>query len=414
MAKKEISPETEAFIEEHAQDNVQTLALKAARYPKVNMAIAITQIASRQTACTKLPFWWKTAGIRYPNHLSMEQCSSEVTARYKATLIPETLKRGSLTDLSGGFGVDFVCMAQTFSEATYVERQEELCSLATHNFPLLGLSHAQVVNVDSTKYLKEMPPQSLIFIDPARRDLKGRKTVAINDCEPNIAHIHDTLLQKAERVIVKLSPMLDISQALEQLPAVSEVHIVAVGGECKELLLVMERGAQSADASIICTNLPTYVPAIWPPTFRFTKQEEENASCTIATQIGKFLYEPNSVLLKAGAFRITASHYNIEKLHPNSHLYTSNRWIEKFPGRGFEVIEHGGFGKREIKNLLTYGNKMNLTVRNFPTNVAELRKRLKLAEGGELYLFATTLSEGEKRWILCKKRNKQTEGNNVV
>lgn len=409
MAKKEISPETEAFIEEHAGDNVQTLALRAARFPKVNMATAIIQIAARQTARTKLPTWWKTAGLRYPNHLSMEQCSSEVTARYKATLIPDTLKGGSFTDLSGGFGADFVCMAQGFSKATYVERQEELCSLAEHNLPLLGLPHARVVNADSTKYLEEMERQSVIFVDPARRDLKGRKTVLISDCEPDIGRLHPRLMEKAERVIVKLSPMLDISLALEQLPNVREVHVVAMGGECKELLLVMETGAVSADARIVCTNLPTSVPEVWPTPFSFTRKEEEETSCTMASGMKTYLYEPNSVMMKAGAFRMVATHYGIEKLHPNSHLYTSDRWLPDFPGRGFEVITHGGFGKREVRALLASVKKANLTVRNFPNSVADLRKRLKLPEGGDDYLFATTMAEEEKAWILCRKVVKEEE-----
>lgn len=403
MARKEISPETIAFIEAHAEDNVQVLALQAARYPKVSMGFAITQIAARQTARTKLPSWWKVDGIRYPHHLSMEQCSSEVTARYKATLIPEKLKKGALTDLSGGFGVDFACMAEGFSEATYVERQEELCALASHNLPLLGLPHAQVVNADSAKHLSNMPHQTVIFIDPARRDLKGRKTVLISDCEPNITLLHEQLLQKAERVIVKLSPMLDISQALEQLPHVSEVHVVSVGNECKELVLVMEASADSANAHIICINLPTTTPEVWPSAFRFTRQEEEKAACTIAPEIKSYLYEPSSVMMKAGAFRTIASQYGVEKLHPNSHLYTSDLLVEDFPGRRFQVITHGGFSKREIRILLSSVKKANLTVRNFPNSVADLRKRLKLAEGGDDYLFATTLKDEEKQWILCRK-----------
>ncbi len=403
MAKKEMSPETEAFIEEHAEDNVQTLALRAARYPKVNMSTAIVQIAARQTARTKLPTWWQTTGVRYPSHLSMEQCSSEITARYKTTLIPEELKGGSFTDLSGGFGVDFTCMAQHFNEVTYVERQEPLCALAEHNLPLLGVPHAQVVNADSAKYLENMSRQSVIFIDPARRDLKGRKTVAVSDCEPDVGRLHGLLMEKAERVIVKLSPMLDISLALEQLPTVREVHVVAMGGECKELLLVMEANASSENARIICTHLPANVPAVWPASFSFTRKEEEESPCRIASEIKTYLYEPNSVLLKAGAFRIVAAQYDVEKLHPNSHLYTSDRWIPDFPGRRFEVIGYGGFGKREMKNLLLSVKKANLTVRNFPNSVADLRKRLKLAEGGDDYLFATTLAEGNKVWILCRK-----------
>lgn len=404
MAKKEISPETIAFIEAHAGDNVQTLALQAARYPKVNMSIAIIQIAARQTARAKLPTWWNTNGLRYPQHLSMEQCSSEITARYKASLIPEELKAGgSLTDLTGGFGVDFACMAEGFSETTYVERQEELCALAEHNLPLLGLPHAQVVHANSIDYLKDMPKQTVIFIDPARRDLKGRKTIAINDCEPNIAHLNDVLMEKAEMVIMKLSPMLDISQALETLPTVREVHVVAVGGECKELLLILDAQAHSAEARVVCINLPTNMADKWPSPLVFFRQEEENAEYQTATELEDYLYEPSSSLLKAGAFRTVAVRYNLKKLHPNSHLYTSTQLLADFPGRIFRIIEQGGFGKRDIRRIQAITPKANITVRNFPTSVVKLRKQLKLAEGGDYYLFATTLAGNDKQWILCKK-----------
>lgn len=404
MAKKEISQETFAFIEAHAGDNVQTLALQAARYPKVNMSIAIIQIAARQTARAKLPTWWETNGLRYPQHLSMEQCSSEVTARYKASLIPEHLKDGgSLTDLTGGFGVDFTCMAQSFAEATYVERQEELCALAEHNLPLLGLPHAQVVNANAVDYLKEMSKQTVIFIDPSRRDLKGRKTVAISDCEPNIAQLNDLLMEKAEMVIVKLSPMLDISLALEALPNVREVHVVAVGGECKELLLVLDAQACSAEARVVCINLPANVADKWPEPFVFFRHEEASAEYVTATELEDYLYEPSSALLKAGAFRTVAARYGLKKLHPSSHLYTSSELLADFPGRIFVVIEQGGFGKREVKKIQTFTVKANITVRNFPTSVLKLRKQLKLAEGGDFYLFATTLADDDKQWILCKK-----------
>jgi len=393
-----------AFIREHAEDNVQTLALRASRFPDVEMATAIRQIAARQAARVKLPTWWATEGVYYPNHLPMEQCSSEVTALYKSSLIPEELRQGGmLADLSGGFGVDFACMAKGFAGATYVERQEELCVLAVHNLPLLGISNARVMNMDAVEYLKGMSRQTVIFIDPARRDPKGKKKVAINDCEPNVARLHDLLVEKADRVIVKLSPMLDIAQAMDVLPCVREVHVVAVGGECKELLLVMEQDAHSADARIVCTNLPVAVPEEWPEPFVFTRQEEEEADCPLAERLDAYLYEPDSTILKAGAFRMVALRYGLKKLHPNSHLYTSEKLVTDFPGRCFRVIDSGGFAKHEVKYLQGYGSKMNLTVRNFPSTVADLRKRLKLTDGGDDYLFATTLSNGGKRWVLCKK-----------
>lgn len=406
MEIAELTEKTVAFINDHAKDDVRALALQAVRYPDVDVPAALVQIAARQTARTKLPTWWAVSGIRYPRHLSMEQCSSEVTARYKATLIPDEWKAdGALTDLSGGFGVDFACMAKGFKRAAYVERQEELCALASHNLPLLGLPDAQVTCADAVGYLRDMPHQQVLFIDPARRDTQGRKTVAISDCEPDITRLHPLLTEKADRVMVKLSPMLDISQALAELPTIREVHVVAVAGECKELLLVMDKEARSSEARIICMNLSVVVSENWPPAFQFARQEEETCECLLAKSLGAYLFEPHAALLKGGAFRIVAARYGLQKLHPNSHLYTGNLPLEDFPGRSFEVIDFGNFGKHGEKKLFGYGRKMNLTVRNFPASVAELRKRLKLTDGGEDYLFATTLADGEKKWILCRKLN---------
>ncbi len=399
-----LTEDTIAFVNDHAEDDVRALALQAARYPKVDMQAAIVQIAARQTARSKLPTWWGTQGIRYPHHLSMEQCSSEVTACYKASLIPQGLRDGgSLVDLSGGFGVDFTCMAEGFDEATYVEHNEELCALASHNLPLLGLPDARVVCADAVEYLAGMSHRQVLFVDPARRDSQGRKTVAISDCEPDIARLCSLLVEKSELVIVKLSPMLDISLALSELPTVREVHVVAVGGECKELLLLMDRDACSAETRIVCVNLPANMPVVWPSPFQFDREEEDKAECPLTSTVGAYLFEPHAALLKAGAFRSVAARYDLQKLHPNSHLYTGNLPLADFPGRSFEVITCGNFGKHGEKRLFRYGKKMNLTVRNFPASVAELRKRLKLADGGDLYLFATTLANEEKQWILCKK-----------
>lgn len=401
---KELSPETRAFIDAHAGDNIQRLALQAARHPKVDAATAIIQIAARQKAKDKLPTWWQTNGLRYPQHLAMEQCSSEVTARYKATLIHDDLKqKGGFTDLTGGFGVDFCCMAKGFAQATYVERQEQLCGLAEENFPVLGLPNATIVHADAYEHLSKSEAQSVIYIDPARRDTKGKKTVLLTDCEPDITRIYSTLLEKAQQVIVKVSPMLDITQALHQLPHVSAVHVVAVAGECKELLLVMEPTANSENARIHCVNLPATLPEVWPIPFCFSLKEEAECESVIAEKPLTFLYEPNAAILKAGAFKMTGRHYGISKLHPNSHLYTSAERIEEFPGRCFEVMKHGGFGKRELRELHDNLTKANLTVRNFPASVEELRKKLKLADGGEDYLFATTLANGDKQWIWCRK-----------
>lgn len=399
-----LSPAEEAFIYDHAEENVQTLALQGARYPEVDISKVIVQIAARQKARFKLPTWWSTSGVIYPPQLSMEQCSSEVTAHYKASLIPTALKEGGLTDLSGGFGIDFCCMAKGFRQSTYVERQESLCLLAQHNFPLQQLAQAQIIHGDAVEYLQTMPEQKVIFIDPARRDSQGHKISAISDCEPDVSQIYPLLAAKAEWIMIKFSPMLDITQALQQLKDTREVHIVAVNGECKELLLILHpQKEQTEDIRIFCANLPTTPDSPYPSPFLFTPKEEEDSQCHMATAVSTFLYEPNAAILKAGAFRTIAQRYDLQKLHSNSHLYTSDQFMEDFPGRIFKVIRWGGFSKHEIKGLQSAVPKANLTIRNFPSTVADLRKRLKIQEGGNDYLFATTLSANEKVWIHCHK-----------
>ena len=241
----QISPETQLFIREHSSDDVRTLALQAKKYPDINMPTAITQIAGRQVAAEKIPSWREIEEIWYPKHLSLEQCSSEITARYKARLF----QGDSLTDLTGGFGIDCSFLATGFKSATYVERQEELCEIAAHNFPILNLNHINVRNEDGVDYLNAMSPVDCIFLDPARRNEHGGKTVAISDCEPNVAKLEGLLLSKANRIMIKLSPMLDLSQALKELPHTQEVHIISVNNECKELLLLL---GQTAPEEIQC------------------------------------------------------------------------------------------------------------------------------------------------------------------
>ncbi|MBQ8673451.1 MAG: SAM-dependent methyltransferase [Bacteroides sp.] len=385
-----LSKETEEFIREHRLQDVRQLALQAARYPLVEMGAALTQIAGWQAAREKLPSWAAVEGIIYPPRLSMEQCSSEATARYKGRLVTQIAPCGTLTDLTGGFGIDCAFLAPNFTQVTYVERQEVLCQAARHNFPLLGLRHIDVRHMDSTDYLQEMPENDWIFIDPARRDLHGGKTVAITDCEPDVSRLEELLLQKAAHVLVKLSPMLDLSLAISELRHVQEVHVVALNNECKELLLVLGREGGSAPEEIPfhCINLGQH-----PSSFRFCRREEQAAPCPIATQLGTYLYEPNVTLLKAGAFRSLTNIYKVEKLHANSHLYTSDRLLPEFPGRCFRITGHSGFGKKELKALTAGIKRANLTVRNFPMSVADLRKRLKIAEGGDHHLFATTLAD---------------------
>ena len=404
-----LSPDTLRFIREHRRDDVRSLALQARRYPSVDMPAAITQISGRQIAKEKIPAWAGNENILYPAHLSLEQCSSQVTAQYKAEIIgnlPRTrqehpAKAGTFTDLTGGFGIDCAFLSSRFGHATYVERQEALCRIAAHNFPALGLNHISVCHADSVRHLQEMEPVDCIFIDPARRDGHGGKTVAIGDCEPDVSALEELLLRKARHVLVKLSPMLDLTLALNDLKHVREAHIVSVGNECKELLLLLGQGETlpTDDIPIHCVNF-TSAPA--PQALVFTRGQEKECACPYTPLLKPYLYEPNASVLKAGAFRSLSSLYKIEKLHPNSHLYTSDSLLPDFPGRKFRITSSCGFGKKEVKEMLAAEKKANLTVRNFPATVAELRKRLKLAEGGGTYLFATTLADEKKVLIRCQ------------
>lgn len=390
-----LSAETLHFIEEHACDDVRQLALQAKKFPQVDMPSAVVQIAGRQIASVKVPSWHRVPEVLYPKHLSMEQCSSEVTALYKAGLV----EGETFADLTGGFGIDCSFISRRFRQADYVERQVELCALAEHNFPLLGL-HIGVHNEDGVAYLKQMQPVDCLFLDPARRDGHGGKTVAISDCEPDIGMLEDLLVEKAKTVMVKLSPMLDLSLALNTLKWVREVHVVSVNNECKELLLLLRKEAVSSEIVIHCEHI---VNTDTHQHFVFTQEQERSSDCPLATQVETYLYEPNASILKAGAYRSLTQAYPLKKLHTSSHLYTSPDFIADFPGRRFKVEAVSGFGKKELKTFLQGIEKANLTIRNFPSSVAELRKRLKLKEGGEDYLFATTLADENKVLIKCRK-----------
>lgn len=397
---KELSPETLAFIDSHRGDDVRTLALQAKKYPAVDMAEAVVQIAGYQIAEKKVPLWAQTAGIRYPQHLSMEQCSSEVTARYKASLV----SGDTLTDLTAGWGVDCSFLARNFRCADYVERQETLCRIAAHNFPLLGLPHVRIHCADAVEYLQSMEPVDCLFLDPARRDSHGGKTVAIAECEPDVCRLEPLLVEKGKTVMIKLSPMLDMASALRDLQYVRRIHVVSVNNECKELIILLRKvpDEEEAAADEVIISCEQVVNNSVHQHFQFTFSEEKSAGCPLAESVGNYLYEPGAALLKAGPYRLLATRYGVEKLHPNSHLYTSSGLVD-FPGRRFRVTAVSGFGKKDLKVLLEGVEKANLTVRNFPSSVAELRKKLKLKEGGDTYLFATTLASGEKVLIRGEK-----------
>lgn len=379
-----IDTATLRFVHEHEFDDVRRLALQAARWPDVDMAAALQQIAGLQVARSKVPTWATVDGILYPPHLSLEQCSSEQTARYKATLV----QGASLCDLTGGLGVDFAFMAQGVEQATYVERQPHLCELARHNLPLLGLTQARVECADAVDHLHQMEPVDTIYLDPARRDLAGNRVYALSDCSPDVSTLAPTLLQKASTIIVKLSPMLDLHQALRQLPCVEQVHIVAVRGECKEMLMVMRRGA-GGDVAVHCVNDST----------RFGYALGE--SCPPAAvwhetlpEQGLWLYEPNAAIMKAGCHELLATRLGLQVMSHDSHLMVGERHAEGFPGRTFRVEAVSTMNKRELRTLLQGITHANVAVRNFPLRAPELARRLKVKDGGDTYIFGTTTATG--------------------
>lgn len=397
-------PEHKQYIAEHLNDDIRDLVLKLKSKPSgLDVPFVIRQIAGRQVIKAKLPLWYANEALLFPEHISLEQCSSEWTAGYKASLCGGE----SLVDLTGGFGVDCVAMSSRFKRTVYVERQEELCRLARHNFVELGAGHIVVEQGNAEQYLRKMPKVDCIYIDPARRDRQGKKTVLLSDCTPDVAELKDLLLEKASSVCIKLSPMLDISLALQSLPETREVHVVSVNNECKELLFLMKRENKEEDVRICTANLKEKHPE---QRFSFYRKEEQECWADFARQVENYLYEPNVSLLKAGAYKILSRHFPIRKLHPDSHLYTSQSLVDEFPGRIFRVESVFPLQKKQCKEYLNGVKQANITVRNFPLSVDELRKKTGLKAGGETYLFATTLYGGEKVLVKCYRESVTSSG----
>ena len=384
--------DTRQFIEEHLNDDVRELALKYSN-AKVDMALALRQIEARQLLRKKVPSWSDNPDLLFPVHLSVEQCSSEATAQYKASL----LQGDTFADLTGGLGVDCFFISQHLKATDYVELNPELCGLAEHNFSSLQ-TNITVNNESSETFLSRCESKDCFFIDPARRDTYGRKTVSIADCTPNVIEMQELLLQKARRVMVKLSPMLDISKALKELKHVSEVHVVAVGNECKELLFIMERDFEG-EPVITCANLQTGQPKV-----QFMMDCFASLAMTdSASAVLSYLYEPNAALMKAGCFDYLSQHYGVHQLHRNSHLFTSEQLVSDFPGRIFAIDGWAPYNKKIKQTLLAGVEKASIATRNFPLSVAELRKSLKIADGDEIYLFATTITGDQKVIISTHK-----------
>ena len=387
---------TKQFIRENLNADVPTLALKKAPVG-TDVSLALRQIEARQLLRKKVPSWSENEDLLFPAHLSIEQCSSEASAQYKAKLLQDH----SFADLTGGLGIDTYYISQHFQQTDYVEQQAELCDLARHNFGVLQ-ADIKVWNETAEDYLNHCAPKDCIFLDPARRDAYGRKTVSISDCTPDVAVLQELLLQKAERVMVKLSPMLDISKALEELQHVKEVHVVAVANECKELDFIMERVYQG-EVQFVCVNLLTDQPDL-----RFTLEEERNCQSHLAEDVLNYLYEPNPAVMKAGCFKLLTERFDVFKLHKNSNLYTSEQLISSFPGRIFEVESWTAYNKKVKQTLLPDVEQASIAVRNFPLSVAELRKVLKIGDGDATYLFATTL-KGEKKILIRTKKAVSSE-----
>ena len=380
---------TQQYIREHRTADVRRLALQSRPLAGsgIDFHAACKQIAGRQIIESKIPSWYDRDGLLFPERLALEQCSSEATARYKASL-PEGQR---FADLTGGFGVDTAFIAARFPQAVYVEKQAELAEIARHNFGVLGLDFIRVHIADGIGFLKTMEPVDCLYLDPARRSRSGKKAVFIEDCDPNLAEIQEMLLAKAKTVLLKLSPMLDIHAALQVLKKVAEIHIVSVENECKELLFLLRKEAP-AEPQIICAD--SKKQAFHRDIFTFS--EEKNTVIDCVSELQDYLYEPNVSILKAGFFKGLALRYGVTKLHPGSHLYTSGRFIPDFPGRVFRVEAVSSFNRNELKSLLSGIRQANIAVRNFPLSSDELRKKLLLKEGGEAYLFATTLSDGRR------------------
>ena len=390
---------TRDFIESHLNDDVRQLALQ--KFPDdVDKMLVLNQIEARQLLSKKVPSWASNPDLLFPKHLSIEQCSSELTAKYKASII----EGGDVfVDLTGGLGIDSYFLSEQFKTSYCVENQKELCDLAEHNFTVLGRK-ITVINEDSESFLSKNQDCDLIFIDPARRDIYNRKMVSLHDCSPDVVKLVETFPEMSPRkpsFLIKASPMLDISLITNELKNISEIHIVSVKNECKEILIKIEPGFDE-EIKYFCLNFVGN-DLKSAQLFEFSEHSESSANSDYAPKIKRYLYEPNASLMKSGAFKLISQRFAIDKLHVNSHLYTSDNLISDFPGRVFEVVGFAPFNKKIKKELLSDITEASVATRNFPLSANELRKNLNLKESDKNYVFGTTLIGEKKVVILCKK-----------
>ena len=408
-----INESTWQYIAAHASDDVARLALHPSKDPQVDMAVALQQIAGRQKAKEKLPEWYAKEGLLYPKKVSMEQCSSSQTAEYKATLV----EGDSFADFSGGFGVDTVALARKFDKGWYVEPQEELCELFQHNCKVLDINNVNIVNGTMEANLAAIEPVDTIYLDPSRRDTHGRRVVSLADCTPNLLEWKSALLRKCNTLMVKLSPMIDIFQTLRDLSETFAVHVIAVEGECKEVVFVLKTEDVTVDDTRkdvpwrVSTTDPTIIAVdinkIATTRVEITLETERTTPPRIATELGAYLYEPNAAVMKAGIFNALAQQFQVAKLAKNTNLFTADELHEDFPGRIFRIEAVHEFHPRKTAKELSHLANASIAVRNFPLSAEELRKTLKIKDGNTCYLFGCTLWDGKK--IILQTQKKQGE-----
>ena len=410
--KYHLSEAEKTFIKSHQNDEITTLLLQAKKYPNLNIPDLVLQIKARQKAKSKLPEWFENEEIIFPKMLSVEQSSSEITAKFKANLVSGEI----LVDLTGGMGVDIAYMSKSFENTFYFEQNTDLLEVTRYNFEQLGIKNVAFVEGNSVEKLSELgfvglkdlrieeeeklsefrQKNTWIYLDPHRRDDTGSKVVRLQDCEPNILAIKDLLFEHTDNILLKASPMLDIDLAVLDLENVSQVYVVAVENEVKEVLFHLEKN-KSDKVILNAVNLTKNDCTI----LSFTKSKEKNASIKLSSP-KQYLYEPNAAIMKSGGFRYIAQHFDLQKIAPHSHLYTSEKLVDSFQGRVFKIIAVCKLDKKEILKHLSE-NKANITIRNFPLTVQQIRDKMKLSDGGSEYLFATTDAQNQKIVIVCRK-----------
>ena len=390
-----------AFVKKHLGEDAMRLRLK--KWPEMNFStdLAITQIEARsRNLDKKIPLWAENNRIVFPSMLSTEQCSSQATAEYKQRLVVGD----SICDLTGGLGIDLYFMAQNCREATYIEQNSLYCHVARHNFDTLNATHIEVINSDCNSFIdSDIRSYDTIYIDPARRGKSQERIFAVADCEPNVLAMLPTLLNRCKRLIIKLSPMVDLTQLRNEIEMPCHIYVVSLRNECKEILVVIDSEKSKEDYRNSSITTCAIIGNNNTKEYDFDYTEEENAPYSIAAEPCEYLYEPDTAILKAGMFKSLAVQFDMCKLHRNSHLYTSSKATPDFPGRAFKVLDVIPFSSSICKSFAKQYTACNITTRNFPLSAVELRKKLKTKDGGDIYLFATTLADNTTALIICNK-----------